>query len=95
MKDVFYKIADFFKRQIQPNDRARQAEGEPDQRIGEDAAHKKGKTAQGGKIEGGPQYGKNGHKHPLPALPQRQPQQKKRQPRDQPEQKIGDCRDGT
>jgi hypothetical protein len=40
MKDVFYKITDFFKRQIKPDHRARQAEEEPDQRVGQSVAQK-------------------------------------------------------
>jgi gamma-glutamylcysteine synthetase len=85
MKDVFYKNTDFFKGQIYPDEGAGQNEEQPDERVGQRITQKQRKTAEGEEINNGAQHREDIHKHPLPALSQRQPQQEKRQSRDQPE----------
>jgi hypothetical protein len=91
-KDFFCKNTDFFKCQICPDKRTRQAEQQPNQPIGQSVAQKERKTAQCGEVTDTAQHSKNVHKNALAALSQRQPQQKQRQARDQPEQEVCDGR---
>jgi len=94
IKDIFKKTAYFFNAQICPDERPGQAIEQKDDGVRQGVAHDQRKPAESAEIQDAAEHGKDIHKNALPALPQRQPHEKKGESRNQPEQKIRDGGDG-